>query len=62
MWMTVSPDKLILRCHAYWLSLQNGHEEVANKTTITVYIPERQLLNADTLHTLMEKSRSGVAL
>ena len=58
-WMTVTDEKLILRRRAYWLSLQNGHEDVMGQRTVTVYIPKDQVLNVDTLRDLMEKSRVG---
>ncbi|MDE0647478.1 MAG: DUF4365 domain-containing protein [Cyanobacteria bacterium MAG IRC4_bin_6] len=59
-WMTVTPEELILRQQAYWLSLQGeGHGDVSNKTTITVHIPVGNVLNVETLQTLMERSREG---
>ena len=57
-WMMVTPEELILRRRAYWLNLQ-GKEEVSNKTTVTVHIPVGNLLNVESLQTLMERSRKG---
>lgn len=59
-WMMVTPEELILRRRAYWLSLQGGeYGKVSNKQTITVHIPVGNVLNVETLHTLMERSRKG---
>lgn len=57
-WLTITPDELVLRRSAYWMSLI-GYGESANKTSVTVYIPENQLFDVDALHRLMEQSRSG---
>lgn len=58
-WMTVTHENLVLRRRAYWLSLQRDHEDVVNQETITVHIPERNLLNVEELCDLMERSRRG---
>ncbi|KKZ14065.1 MAG: hypothetical protein TH68_05765 [Candidatus Synechococcus spongiarum 142] len=59
-WMMVTPEKLILRRRAYWLSLQGGeHGEVSNKTKVTVRVPVGNVLDVEMLQTLMEKSRKG---
>lgn len=58
-WMTVTGEELILRRRAYWMSLQQGHEEVVSRETITVRIPEGNVFDVATLQTLMERSRSG---
>ena len=50
---------LVLRRRAYWLSLQRGHEDVLRQDTVTVRIPEGNVLDVATLQTLMERSRSG---
>lgn len=57
-WMMVTPEELILRRRAYWLSLQ-GEGEVPNKATVTVHIPEDNRLDVEALQTLMERSRNG---
>ena len=57
-WMTVTQEELILRRRAYWVSLL-GQNETENADSITVSIPEHQLLNVTSLQDLMEKSRSG---
>ena len=58
-WMTVTTEELILRRRAYWLSLQQGHEEVVGQQTATVRIPEGNVFDVEALRTLMERSRSG---
>ena len=58
-WMTVTVEKIVLRRRAYWLSLQRGHEEVTDQETVTVHIPEQNVLNVETLQKLMEESRAG---
>ncbi|MXY61989.1 MAG: DUF4365 domain-containing protein [Synechococcus sp. SB0665_bin_28] len=56
--MKVNPEELILRVRAYWLSLR-GRGEVGNKTTVTVHVPVANVLNVETLQTLMERSGKG---
>lgn len=58
-WMTVTMKKLILRRRAYWLNLQRDHEKVTGQDTVTVRIPEQNVLTVDTLRELMEQSRLG---
>ena len=57
-WMSMTPESLILRRRAYWLSLKGG-PETANTTSITVEIPETNLFSSDSLQVLMERSRTG---
>ena len=57
-WMTITEDELVLRHRAYWLNLK-GYEEASNLETVTVQIPEQNLFNVESLHGLMEKSRTG---
>ncbi|MCY4331634.1 MAG: DUF4365 domain-containing protein [Cyanobacteria bacterium MAG CAR1_bin_15] len=57
-WMMVTPEELTLRRRAYWLSLRDCGE-VSNKTTVTVHIPVGNVLNVETLQTLMERSQKG---
>ena len=58
-WMTVTAEELVLRRRAYWLSLQQGHEEIVGKQTVTVHIPEQNVFDVETLRALMERSRKG---
>ena len=58
-WMTVTTEELVLRRRAYWLSLQEGHDEVVGQQTVTVRIPAQNVFNVDALRTLMERSRRG---
>lgn len=59
LWMTVTDEELVLRRRAYWISLQHGHEEVLNQSSVTVHIPESNLLDMEALRGLMEQSRTG---
>ena len=58
-WMTVTQEDLVLRRRAYWLSLQRDHEKVVGQETITVRIPEQNLLDVEVMRDLMERSRTG---
>ena len=58
-WMTVTTEELVLRRRAYWMSLQRGHEEAVRQETVTIRIPEGNVLDVATLQTLMERSRNG---
>lgn len=58
-WMTVTAEELVLRRCAYWLSLQEGHDEGVDQKKVTVRIPERQILDVETLQALMERARRG---
>ena len=58
-WMTVTAEELVLRRRAYWLSLQQGHDEVVGQQTVTVRIPEHNVFDVETLLTLIERSRNG---
>ncbi len=60
-WLNVSPDALILKRCAYWISL-SGQPETDKKSTIRVKVPESQRFDPDALKLLMEKSRRGVRL
>ena len=57
--MTVTTEELVLRRRAYWVSLQQRHEEVVSQETVTVRIPEGNVFDVATLRSLMERSRSG---
>ncbi len=58
-WMTVTPEELVLRRRAYWLSLQQGHEERAGQQSVTVRIPGNNVLDVESLKKLMEISSRG---
>ena len=58
LWVTITDDKLAIRYRAYWMNLR-GYEETENQTSVTVPIPEKNLFNVESLHELMEQSRSG---
>ncbi len=58
-WVAVTPEDLVLRRRAYWLSLQQGHDEVTGQQTVTVHIPEQNVFDVKALLALMERSRMG---
>ena len=58
-WMTVTIEQLALRRRAYWLSLQQDHTKNVDQKTVTVRIPEEQVLDVEALQTLMEMCRKG---
>ena len=57
--ITITEEELILRRRAYWLNLQTGNDPVMNKTSVTVHIPQHNLLNVEALCKLMDKSARG---
>ena len=57
-WLTVTPQKLILRRCAYWTSLR-GYPEKQNKDKVTISIQEAQRFDIECLKVLMGKARSG---
>ncbi len=58
-WLSVTEEALILRRRAYWLNLQQDHDEVTGQKIITVHIPEWNILDVETLQRLMGQSRTG---
>lgn len=58
-WMTVTAEELVLRRLAYWLNLQQGHDEVIGRKTVTVRLPEQNIFDIEALRKLMQKSRKG---
>lgn len=57
-WLDISVEELIIRRCAYWVSL-NGFPETSNTSTVTIDIPEDNLLNVRSLQSLIEHSRQG---
>lgn len=52
-WLTSSPEELVLRKCLRWVSLRNAPApEKADQKTITVYIPDQQLLTPEALREL----------
>ena len=58
-WMTVTTEELILQRRAYWLSLQQGHDEIVEQQTVTVRIPEDNVFDVEALRALIKRSRKG---
>lgn len=57
-WLTVSPDELVLRHRAYWVSLR-GAPETDVQHEKTVYIPTKNRFDIEGLVALMDQSRTG---
>jgi hypothetical protein len=53
-WLSHSPETLILKRCAYWVSLRNA-PETTNETGQTVYIPENQHFSPAELTTLLDR-------
>jgi len=51
-WVKWSPESLVLRDCAWWVSL-NGAPESSNSSGQTVYIPEKQHFNSDSLQKII---------
>lgn len=60
-WFHMDAERLLLRRCAYWKSLQ-GMQETDNETKLAVSIDTSQVLDVQTLVTLMDKSRKGESL
>lgn len=59
-WLTVSPNELILKKCAYWVSLR-GAPASANQSGETVYLPKAQILDTNNLTELFTRlSRNEV--
>ena len=54
-WTKWTPDELIIKGKMFWLSLQDK-EECDNKDNVTVKIPKENILNADTIESLIKKA------
>jgi hypothetical protein len=57
-WLTQSEDALCLHHCAYWISL-NGAPETLNLSSVTVYLPRKQIFTPDTLQDLMQRITVG---
>ena len=53
-WLSVSPEQLILKKCAYWLSLR-GADASTNSSGTTVYLPKEQLLSPENLLNIFER-------
>ena len=58
LWLTITPENLVMRRCAYWLSLR-GLEERENVSSVTVRIPVANVFNVENLRSLMEQAREG---
>ncbi len=57
-WVTITDRELILRGRALWLSL-HGAEPTENVASVTVAIPQQNVLDMASLGALMDQSREG---
>ena len=57
-WLTVTPEHLMMRKCAFWLSLAH-HKESDNETSVRVYLDPAKRLDVDSLRDLMDQSRKG---
>ena len=53
-WLEQSPDRLVLRRCAYWVSLL-GLPESDNENTVTVNVPRVNAFNVDALNRIMQR-------
>jgi hypothetical protein len=53
-WLAHTPDELLMRRCAYWVSLRNA-PTTTNSSGTTVYIPEHQHFSPDGLRTLLDQ-------
>lgn len=60
-WIELTPEALLIRRCAYWVSLF-GQPDTTNKETVTISIPQANLLDEQALIGLLEKSRTGSLL
>ena len=60
-WMTLSPEQLVLKRCAHWVSLF-GNPESANAATVTVRVPRDNLLTPEALCDMMQKINDKGAL
>jgi hypothetical protein len=59
-WLSISPDRLVLRRCGFWLSLV-GLPPTDNETTVTVEIPRTNLLSVEALQAIMKRIDDGGA-
>ena len=58
-WVAITESELLLKGRAYWLDLSEA-DPSTNVASITVNIPQEQVVDTEGLRELMEKSRTGV--
>ena len=59
-WLTASPEALVLRNCAYWVSLR-GLPATDNKTSVTVQVPRANLFDVGAVMALMRSINEGLA-
>jgi hypothetical protein len=53
-WVNQSPDELVIRHCAYWLSL-HGHAETSARSTIRIGIPLTSVFSVEAVRTIMQR-------
>jgi hypothetical protein len=54
-WLSITPESLIMKNCAYWVSLRGAPAPSGNDTGETVYIPKAQVFNFENLKGIFEK-------
>lgn len=57
-WLSVTPEQLVLRRCAYWVSL-SGVPETTNATSVTIPVRDVNKFDVEGLKALMERARTG---
>jgi hypothetical protein len=60
-WLAWSPEQLVLRRCAYWVSLA-GRPATANAATVTIHVPRANAFTPDALRTMMQDINEKGAL
>lgn len=60
-WLNLTPERLLLRKSAYWLSL-TGFEPTDNAASVTVPIPRSNLFTPEVLTSIMQRLSKGETL
>jgi hypothetical protein len=58
LWLSQSPDELIVRRCAYWTSLR-GAEPTTSHTTVRISIPAENLFSVEAIRAIMERLGKG---
>lgn len=57
-WLEVTPENLVLRRCAYWMSLCGLGTAIGEKS-VTVHIPEENVFDTEQLRRLIQRARTG---
>jgi hypothetical protein len=59
-WLTLTEDELVLKKCAYWTGVKNA--PLCNRDSITIYIPQKNLLSVAQLQTIVNDISNGKEL